>query len=252
MLNKKMLSSLAFVIALGGANSVMAEGWNYNLADTHYGPYAWGQLAGNELCAKGTSQSPIDLAGAVKGQLATLDINYKRTSLDVVNNGHTIQVNISNGSNLQIKGKTFKLLQFHFHSPSEHARNGYRYPMEAHFVHKADDGEIAVIGVFIKEGLHNRTLQKIWDIAPHHEGEASSQRMINPSSLIGDEADEYYGYSGSLTTPPCSEGLRWHVMSETIEASREQIDFFVELLHDGHNARPIQDLNGRSVIKSND
>ncbi len=249
---RKIISTAVLSFVLVSTSTIFAAEWNYNLSDDHYGPDAWGHLEGFELCGTGTSQSPIDLAGAVTGKLASLDINYKRTELDVVNNGHTIQVNIANGSSLTINGKKFTLAQFHFHSPSEHAKHGYRYPMEAHFVHKADDGEIAVIGVFIKEGDHNHTIQKIWDIAPHHEGEAHSNSMINPSKLIGDDADTYYGYSGSLTTPPCSEGLRWHVMDETIEASREQINFFVALLHDGHNARPVQELNGRTVIYSND
>jgi carbonic anhydrase len=241
----------AALLAILLADPLAASEWNYNLSDEHAGPGAWGTLEGNEAC-HGSAQSPIDLGSAQEGHLPKLQINYKRTDLAVVNNGHTIQVNISNGSTLKINGKSYTLLQFHFHSPSEHGVNGYRYPMEAHFVNKAADGSLAVIGVFIKEGKVNPTLQKIWDIAPEHEGEASADIRINPSKLLGDEENVYYGYHGSLTTPPCSEIVTWNVLDETISASREQIEHFVSLLHDGHNARPIQPVNGRTVSNNDD
>jgi len=247
---KLKLSMGAAALAFALAGPVTAAEWNYDVTDSVHGPYAWGSLEGNEAC-NGSAQSPIDLGVAHEGRLPNLRISYLTTELDVVNNGHTIQVNINNGSKLTINGKVYTLLQFHFHSPSEHVVNGYAYPMEAHFVNKAADGTLAVIGVFIKEGEHNRTLQKIWDVAPHGEGEAHSDIRINPSKLLGDEDDEYYGYQGSLTTPPCSEIVTWNVLEEPIEASREQIDHFISLLHEGHNARPTQ-TNVNPVTKNDD
>lgn len=249
MMKLKLAMGVA-ALAVTLAGPAAAAAWNYDVSDSVHGPHAWGSLAGNAAC-NGSAQSPIDLGIAHEARLPNLRINYLRSELAVVNNGHTIQVNINNGSKLTIKGKVYSLLQFHFHSPSEHVVSGDNYPMEAHFVNKAADGTLAVIGVFIKEGEHNRTLQKIWDIAPHAEGEAHSATRIDPSKLLGDEDDEYYGYQGSLTTPPCSEIVTWNVLQEPIEASREQIDHFVSLLHEGHNARPTQ-TNVNPVTKNDD
>ncbi|MDH5545089.1 MAG: carbonic anhydrase family protein [Gammaproteobacteria bacterium] len=241
-------------LVLTFASSSFAAEWNYDEADLVHGPSAWGDLEGAEACGNGLAQSPIDLGAHSRGENPRLNINYKYTSLNVVNNGHTIQVNVANGSTLTINGKTFELLQFHFHSPSEHVVSGHEYPMEVHFVNKAADGKLAVIGVFIREGYHNRTLQKIWDIAPKEATTeiAHSDEIISPVRLLGDEEEEYYGYQGSLTTPPCSEIVTWNVLKDKIEASAEQIAYFKSLIHEGHNARPVQAVNGRSVTLSHD
>lgn len=245
---KSLLLGISLTIA---AALVQASEWNYNLSDTVHGPYAWGSIEGYETCGTGQKQSPIDLNKASRADLSKISFNYKDAALNVVNNGHTIQVNVDNGSTITIGKETYRLLQFHFHAPSEHSKYGYRYPMEVHFVHVNNAGVLAVVGAFIKEGRENDVIGAIWKLAPHEAGTVSSTSTIKQRRLLGgyDAGEEYYNYSGSLTTPPCSEGVRWHVLEDAIEASAEQIQHFVELLHDGHNSRPVQELNGRKVLK---
>lgn len=246
------ISSTLIATSLLASVSIAGE-FNYDFNDNVHGPFAWGTIEGYETCGTGLKQSPIDLTNAKKTKLSELKFSYNPATLDVVNNGHTIQVNVDNGSTLTIGAETFRLLQFHFHTPSEHAKNGYRFPMEAHFVHVNSDGVLAVVGVFMKEGRHNSTIQAIWDAAPHTEGEVHVDASINQTRLLGsdDEDEEYFAYDGSLTTPPCSEGVRWHVLDDTIEVSHEQIEFFEEIIHGG-NARHLQELNGRTIYKADD
>lgn len=243
---KSLLVGVSLAITSG---LTAASEWNYNLSDTTYGPTAWGNLEGYETCGTGLKQSPVDLGTSTVAHLSKISFKYQPAALNVVNNGHTIQVNVDNGSTITIGRDTYRLLQFHFHAPSEHSMNAYRYPMEVHFVHVDNAGTLAVVGAFIQEGAANSVIQAIWDVAPHEEGSVSSSATINQLKLVGDAAGkEYYNYSGSLTTPPCTEGVRWHVLDEAIEASAEQISHFIGLLHDGHNSRPVQDLNGRTVL----
>ena len=247
------LKLLGAILALATSVAFAAE-WNYNLSDTVHGPAAWGSIEGYELCGTGQKQSPIDLGKSSDFRLSKIAFNYNPAALNVVNNGHTIQVNVDNGSTITIGKEAYRLLQFHFHTPSEHSKNSKRFPMEVHFVHVNSAGVLAVVGAFIKEGRANSVIQAIWDIAPHAAGSVSSPATIDPRALLGgrDAGAEYYNYSGSLTTPPCTEGVRWHVLNGSIEASAEQIAHFVSLLHDGHNSRPVQDLNGRKVLKRHD
>ena len=248
---KSLLVGASLVITSG---FTFASEWNYNLSDSTYGPTAWGNLEGYETCGAGLKQSPVDLGTSRVAQLSKISFKYKPAALNVVNNGHTIQVNVDNGSTITIDQDTYRLLQFHFHAPSEHSKHAYRYPMEVHFVHVDNAGTLAVVGAFIQEGAANNVIQAIWDVAPHEEGSVSSPSKINPLRLVGggNAGKEYYNYSGSLTTPPCTEGVRWHVLNGTIEASAEQISHFVGLLHDGHNSRPVQDLNDREVLQRKD
>lgn len=228
-----------------------AAEWNYNLADTTYGPYAWGNLEGYETCGTGQQQSPTDLGTSTTASLSKISFKYRPASLNVVNNGHTIQVNVDNGSTIEIGADSYRLLQFHFHAPSEHSQHGARFPMEVHFVHVDNAGTLAVVGAFIEEGAQNEVIHAIWAIAPHEQGSASSSELINQVSLVGGAGagDAYYNYNGSLTTPPCTEGVRWHVLNQPIEASADQISHFISLLHDGHNSRPVQELNGRDILQ---
>ena len=239
---------MALAISLG---TVYASTWNYDLTDSAAGPNAWGNIAGYETCGNGQHQSPIDIADAQSARLNKIDFHYNDAALNVVNNGHTIQVNVDNGSTITIGNESYRLLQFHFHSPSEHTKNSHHYPMEVHFVHVNNAGVLAVVGAFISEGHHNEVMQAIWDIAPHHEGTATATKSIKQRRLLGKQeaGEEYFNYSGSLTTPPCTENVRWHVVAEPIEASADQIEFFVHLLHEGHNNRPVQNLNGRELLK---
>jgi carbonic anhydrase len=226
-----------------------AEGkthWGYS---GHEGPEHWAELnAEFGTCASGKNQSPINLTGMVEGKLPGMKVNYKAGGKEVVNNGHTIQVNYEPGSTITVAGKTFELKQFHFHSPSENTIEGHSYPMEAHFVHADKDGNLAVIAVMFKPGKHNAELEKAWAHMPHEVGASHKlDSMVNANVLLPHSHD-YYRFNGSLTTPPCSEGVNWFVMKYYDTASQAQIDKFIHAMHHDNN-RPVQPINARVVIK---
>jgi len=166
--------------------------------------------------------------------------------VDLLDNGHTIQITYDAGSTLEVDGIIFELVQFHFHAPSEHTVDGQYYPMEMHFVHQSENGELAVIGVFVAEGEHSDAFQAIVEGLPSEVGE---ERHFDDVDLDVDafvpEQTEFYRYSGSLTTPPCSEGVRWIVLRNPLVVSAEQIGAFEDLLHD--NNRPVQAVGERRV-----
>jgi carbonic anhydrase len=168
--------------------------------------------------------------------------------LRVVNNGHTIQVNADPGSSCVIGGTSYVLQQFHFHHPSEHLLSGKPFDIECHFVHRSAAGDIAVIGVFMRPGETNRALQPIWDAMPRQEGpERDAGTTYDPGALLPANPG-YYRYTGSLTTPPCSQGIVWTVLQQPIEASPEQIRQFAALYK--NNARPVQGHNRRYLLQS--
>ena len=214
------------------------------------GPEQWGGLSKDfQVCKSGKMQSPIDLT-ETKAEGATIhpiSFDYRLTELNVVHNGHTIQVNYAPGSGITVKGKRYELLQLHFHTPSEHAIDGKRAPMEAHFVHKAADGSLAVVGVMMEEGASNLALGEIWNSMPTKAGETETNKkvLINARDLLPHDTS-YYRYMGSLTTPPCTEGVNWHVLKEPIQVDAQQIDQFADAV--GDNSRPLQALNTRFLL----
>jgi carbonic anhydrase len=221
--------------------------WSY---DGESGPANWGELSADfKACALGSEQTPIDLRGAIKAHAGAPTFGYRKMPLTILNNGHTIQVNTPPGNVLQISGAAYDLVQFHFHHPSEHLLAGKALAMELHLVHKAANGSLAVVGVFIQPGGANPDLAPIWAAMP--TGEAPPRLVtdvtIDPASLLP-KVRGYYRYMGSLTTPPCSEGLTWTVFRTPIEASPEQIRRFAALFP--HNARPVQSLNRRFLLES--
>jgi len=167
---------------------------------------------------------------------------------EVFNNGHTIQVNYLPGSSIDIDGQSFELKQFHFHAPSENHINGSSSPLEVHYVHANDKGQLAVVAVMFKEGNENKPLKGAWLGMPKIAGDKVSYHSnFNAKYLLPDNKD-YYRFNGSLTTPPCSEGVRWLVMKDSLEASKQQIEKFTQLI--GHdNNRPIQPLNARVLLE---
>ena len=166
---------------------------------------------------------------------------------DAINNGHTIQVNYSEGDTLSVGEQSYELNQYHFHSPSEHTLEGNHFPMEMHMVHKASDGSLAVIGVFIEEGSHNPAFDPIWANLPGEKGVESHFESVNVDiDELLPESQTTYRYDGSLTTPPCSEGVKWFIATEPIALSSEQIQAFTALIT-GNN-RPVQPLNDRTVV----
>ena len=243
-----MLVIIGFVSATGafaGGHKGKAH-WGY---DGEEGPGHWGYLSHDYvMCSAGKNQSPINLTSMVEGDLPQLTIKYYGQGTEVVNNGHTIQVNIADGSTLRVKGHTFSLKQFHFHNPSENTIDGKFFPLEGHFVHLDEQGNIAVVAVMFEEGAVNLELEKAWSQMPEHAGEkAILEEAVNPANLLPAGRD-YYRFNGSLTTPPCTEGVNWFVLKDAITASKSQIEKFKEIM--GHpNNRPVQPLNSRVIIK---
>ena len=220
--------------------------WGY---EGEAGPEHWGELKSDfATCRSGIRQSPVDLKKPIKAELAPLAMHYKAVPLQVSNNGHTIQVNQKGAGTLTFRGQNYQLLQFHFHTPSEHQVQGQARAMEAHFVHKSDSGQLAVVGVMINAGKENAALKSVWDSMPKEAKNVDVQgAMINAADIL--PADKSYEhYIGSLTTPPCSEGVRWIVLNEPIEMSQAQIDSFKSIF--SHNARPVQPMNARFLLEN--
>jgi carbonic anhydrase len=219
-----------------------APHWAYT---GEHGVKAWGDMPGDGTCKLGHEQSPIDIRDAKKGKLAPLDLGYKKGSADIVNNGHTIQVTPADGGGLNIDGVPYKLVQFHFHTPSEEKIHGKAYSMVMHLVHQNADGKLAVIAVLLTEGKANAALAPVFDNMPAKEGDKKSlPAALDVTDFL--PADKgYYTFNGSLTTPPCSEGVRWFVLKHPVEISKAQHATFQKLYK--MNARPVQPLNGRVV-----
>ena len=182
-----------------------APHWSYT---GNTGAEHWGELQPDfKVCQLGLEQTPIDLTSAMKGEAATVALDYKPLALRIVNNGHTIQVNADAGSSCMIGAAKFDLLQFHFHHPSEHLLAGKPFNLECHFVHKSAGGDLAVVGVFVKPGAKNAALQTIFDAMPMVEGPEKRASGLIDTAVLLPKSNSYFRYTGSLTTPPCSEGL---------------------------------------------
>lgn len=213
------------------------------------GPENWGELKSEYGACKGNQQSPINIQTqqALGAKLTKIKFDWKDSALNIKNNGHTIQANYDGGSSIEVNGHKFDLLQYHFHTPSEHALNGKLYDMEVHFVHKAANGDLAVVGVFFKDGAENKALKTVWDNMPSAEGEKKVAGVtINAKDLLPANTSKYYHYMGSLTTPPCTEVVNWYVLENPIEASKTQIQALADLFK--ANNRPVQPLNRRFVL----
>ncbi|WP_019864413.1 carbonic anhydrase [Methylovulum miyakonense] len=200
-------------------------------------------------CGLGQKQSPVDIsAPSVNLDINRINLVYSAVPLSISNNGHTIKVNmpiVANPNASFVGREKYQLLQFHFHAPSEHTISGVSYPLEVHFVHSAPSGRLAVVGVFFKVGKENLEFQKILDNAPLVVGEfKSDSEVIDPYNLLP-SSRLFYTYAGSLTTPPCTEGVDWYVLRRPITVSKAQIAQF-EALYSG-NARAVEQLNGRVV-----
>jgi len=220
------------------------EKWSYTGEN---GPENWAKVDSQYVACGGQIQSPIDIVKAMKtASLKDLVLNYQpQTSCKVLNNGHSLQVSVAAGSNWTLDKQTFEFLQYHFHCPSEHTIAGESFPMEGHMVHSVD-GKIAVIGILFKEGAENPILQQfIANLPDDLNEEIETPVSYNPLEMFP-KSKKYYHYVGSLTTPPCTEGVQWYVMKTPVEASAEQIAKFAKLMP-ANNARPVQPLNGRPI-----
>jgi carbonic anhydrase len=232
-----------------------AAHWGYE-ADN--GPDAWGSMSSEwALCTEGREQSPIDLADTTELDLGRVEIDTPSgEEVEVLNqegvigaldNGHTIQINSKTGETMTIGDKTYALVQFHFHAPSEHTVDGEHYPMEMHLVHQAEDGALAVAGVFIQEGAENPGIVPLWAQLPEMPGTVVTVRVPAEfaDSIFSGYSTGVYHYSGSLTTPPCSEGVNWYIRKTPTRFSRDQIAAFMAIYD--HNNRPVQALNERTL-----
>jgi len=222
--------------------------WSY---EGKTGPAHWGSLSKDyHTCKAGKAQSPIDIRKTGKVKMPVLKFNYKATTLSVKNNGHTLQLDFAAGSTLMVGNSKYKLLQLHFHTPSEHKRHGRFRPMEVHFVHANDKGQLAVVGIFMRIGKHpNALFAQILKNAPSKVGKTVVKgTKVNGKGLHSSRMRTYFNYSGSLTTPPCSEGVRWFVMKNSVRVSAKQVAAFKKFFT-GTN-RPVQALNGRKISRN--
>lgn len=223
---------------------------------SYYGnsaPRYWGQLTPEfALCDTGRNQSPINLkenAAVGTSGLAALDVHYRSTPLKIINTDYRIQVNYPLGNYIRLGRERYELLHFRLHTPSEHQKDGFNYPMEVQLVHKDGEGNHVVIAMLFQEGKFNRVLQKLIDHLPEQvEQEMYHEKVkFNPAKFFPRNTD-FFKYSGSLTTPPCTEGVYWMVFKQPLEASYKQIQKINEIM--GDNARPIQPLFSRDILKS--
>jgi len=242
---------LASALVVGVASLALAAEkapWSYEGPE---GPGHWASLKPEYSGCAGKNQSPIDLVHArmIEADLPAIAFSYQATPLKVLNNGHTIQVDYAGNSTIQLDGRTFHLKQFHFHSPSENLIDGKSYALEAHLVHADDEGNLAVIAVLFEAGAANAFLDKVWPSMPAAAGgHAEPQGVaINVSDLLPADRD-YYRFEGSLTTPPCTEGVRWLVLKRSVTASQKQIEAFQHVMHHATN-RPVQPVNARVVLQ---
>ena len=219
--------------------------WGY---EEENGPEVWGRLTPEyRICDTGIHQSPIDLVNPTPAELPTIIFHYQSAPVTIRNTRNTIEVAYPKGNWIEIDGTKYHLLQFHFHAPSEHTVAGELYDIEMHLVHESEDATLAVIGVLIKSGNLNTAFDSFWHLMPS-VADASEQVpgvVLNAFDLLPN-TKRTYRYDGSLTTPPCSEGVRWLVMTTPIEMSQSQIAAF-KAIFNGNN-RPVQPLNGRKLF----
>ena len=229
------------------AEPVHAAHWDYGGSG---GPETWGQMKPEfSKCSTGTRQSPIDIRDGIKVELDPVRFDYKPTGFRVIDNGHTVQVNLAAGNSIEVMGRRYELVQFHFHRPSEERINGKQFDMVVHLVHKDLDGRLAVVAVLLDRGAAQGVVQSVWNNLPLEKGEELPARtQLNLNDLLPPERN-YFTYMGSLTTPPCSEGVLWMVMKQPVPISAEQIGIFARLYP--MNARPIQSASGRLIKESN-
>jgi len=229
------------------AEAAHPEHWDYS---GNGGPAAWGQMKPEfAKCSSGTRQSPIDIRDGIKVVLDPVQFDYKPSGFRVIDNGHTIQVNVSSGNSIDVMGRHYELVQFHFHRPSEERIDGRQFDMVAHLVHKDIEGRLAVVAVLLERGSAQAIVQNVWNNLPLEKGEELAARgTLNLNELLPAERS-YFTYMGSLTTPPCSEGVLWMVMKQPVQISSEQIGIFARLYP--MNARPVQSAAGRLIKESN-
>ncbi|MBL8289108.1 MAG: carbonic anhydrase family protein [Rubrivivax sp.] len=231
----------------GGHGATGAPHWGYEGAA---GPASWGALKPEfSLCSSGQRQSPIDIRGGLAVDLDPVRFDYKAGAFAVIDNGHTVQVNVAPGSSaIEVGGRRYDLVQFHFHRPSEERIDGRQFEMSLHLVHKDANGRLAVVAVLLGKGPAHPAVQAVWNNLPlERNEEAAARTPLDPAELLPEDR-RYYTYMGSLTTPPCTEGVLWVVMRTPVTVTAAQVDLFARIYP--MNARPPQALAGRRIMQS--
>jgi carbonic anhydrase len=242
------LSYCAFGSLLLIASSAGAEDSVHWVYEGAHGPENWGELSPDFIqCEVGVNQSPIDIVDTIEAELSPIVIDYVSNTTELVNNGHTAQVNVEPGNFLRIEGEVFELLQFHIHVPSEHWVNGEQSLLEVHYVHSNAEGQLAVVAALHKEGDDTAKLAPYIDVIPQEVGRSVPFVVSLSDFPIVTWDKDYYRYNGSLTTPPCSEGVRWYVLKVQRPISQKRRDVFNRLI--GDDARGPQPINARPVLR---
>ncbi|NHQ93639.1 carbonic anhydrase [Janthinobacterium lividum] len=221
--------------------------WSY---EGDSGPANWSKINVDwAKCGNGSRQSPIDIRDGMKVELEQISFDYHPSSFNVVDNGHTVQVGVSGGNYITVQNRMFELQQFHFHRPSEERINGKAFEMVVHLVHRDAEGRQAVLALLLERGAPQATIQTVWNNLPLEKFETMQPTiLLDPAEMLPARRD-YYTYMGSMTEPPCSEGVLWMVMKQPVQASPAQMALFSRLYP--LNARPIQPGNGRIIKESN-
>ncbi|MBU6270168.1 MAG: carbonic anhydrase family protein [Betaproteobacteria bacterium] len=237
---------LAAAREAGSQGHGQAVHWSYS---GNGGPENWWRLKPEfARCAEGARQSPINIRGGIQVDLEPIRFEYRASAFSVIDNGHTVQVTTSPGNTLSVMGRRYELVQFHFHRPAEERVDGRVFDMVAHLVHKDPDGRLAVVAVLLDRGQPNPTIQAVWNSLPLERNEPLAGTAPLELEQLLPVNRGYYTYMGSLTTPPCSEGVLWLVMKEPVTVSTEQIAIFSRLYP--MNARPLQPIGDRLVKES--
>lgn len=248
-MKKAIITSACTGILMAGTALAGGHGahWGYT---GHEAPEFWGDLSHDyAICKSGRNQAPIDIADLTEAELNPIVFQYNSVPMSIINNGHSVQVNYAAGSSITVDGQTFNLLQFHFHTPSENTVDGQFFPMEAHLVHGDKDGNLAVVGVLFNEGAAHPFIETVWAHMPEKAGEKKElpELSLNAEDLLPADRS-YYRFNGSLTTPPCSEGVRWMVLKNPVTVSTSQARRFNSVMG-GDNNRPVQPVNSRPVLQ---
>jgi carbonic anhydrase len=249
-INRLILSSFFLATALLSAcvGSATPPHWTYQGEE---GPVHWGELDESyAVCGTGKSQSPIDVVNPSEQDLTNISFHYLPSEVNILNNGHTVQVNYDPGSYIELDNTRYDVVQFHYHAPSEHSVDGESFPAELHIVHRNADGNLAVIGILLKEGTENVAYQPFISNLPAEKTDPRDAGVnINAIDLLP-SVQTTFRYSGSLTTPPCTEGVNWLLMTNPVELSMQQLAA-LDSLFEGGNNRPVQPMNDRTLIEDN-
>lgn len=239
------LGLLSALTCFAGEQSGHGPHWGYS---GELSPDHWAALAPEFAACSGKNQSPINISAEIEAELPPVRFDYKQGGNEIINNGHAVQVSYEAGSGIELDGIRFDLKQFHLHSPSENLINGKSFPMEVHLVHADKDGNLAVIGVMFDEGKENAAIATAWSQIPRAAGDKNTlSSKVTATDLLPADRD-YFRYNGSLTTPPCTEGVRWIVMKNPMTVSKQQIEAFKTAIGFANN-RPVQPVNARPVLK---